>query len=356
MFQKKLRLPNAKSRNSRGTMPSNPNTVEMISIREIVSSIDENNFNLTPDYQRGRVWSTKLTKCLTETILSESPIGMLQLARDNDSEQWNYLDGANRTYSIIDFIENKFKVSGFTFNTLPEEAKEKFLNFKICFTKFSNMSLEEQRKKFIDIQNGFGLRCAEKTWADLGNPVVKIVREVRELNINRLNSICSERRKNDINILVNIFAMALASLKNNPIQHVNVGNSSQMQKWVQDTYKEHGELLEDEESSNLIKQHLTIVIDRLGRLLKTSGVKFKKNQYIAMDLARVIIYCDVNGKVLSDRKINNKLQQISEYQNNGEVEDKHVDDYGYILSKPSQVQYQKGIVSERFNLCKKIFI
>ena len=337
-------------------MPSNPNSVEMISIREIVSSIDDSIFNLVPDYQRGKVWSTKLTKCLVETILSESPIGMLQLARSDESEPWNYLDGANRTYSIVDFIENKFKVCGFTFNTLTEEKKEKFLDFQICFTKFPNMTLEEQRKKFIDIQNGFGLRCAEKTWADLSNPVVRIVREVRELNMDKLNSICSERRKNDINILVNIFAMALASLTNMPIQHVNVGNSIQMQNWVQATYKDHNTILDDEETSLLLKQHLSIVIDRLGRLLKTSGVRFKKNQYIAMDLARVIIYCDINNKTLSDRKIKNKLQQLSEFQNNGDVQDELVDDYGYILSRPSQVQYQKGIVSERFNLCRKIFI
>jgi len=59
---------------------------------------------------------------------------------------------------------------------------------------------------------------------------------------------------------------------------------------------------------------------------------------------------------LSDRKIKNKLQQISDYQRGGDVDDEHVDDYGYILSRPSQVQYQIGIVSERFNLCKKIFI
>ena len=337
-------------------MPSNPNSVEMISIRDIVSSIDQETFNLTPDYQRGRVWSTKLTKCLIETILTESPVGMLQLARENDSEPWNYLDGANRTYSIVDFIENKFKVSGMTFSSLSEEDKNKFLNFEVCFTKFHNMTLEEQRKKFIDIQNGFGLRCAEKTWADLSNPVVKIVREVRELNLEKLHAICSDKRKNDINILVNIFAMVLASLKESPIQHVNVGNSIQMQKWVQNTYKDHHAILDDEEKSNLLKQALSVVIDRLGKLLRTSGIKFKKNQYIAMDLARVIIYSDVNGKTLSDRKIKNKLQQLSDYQHNGDVEDELVDDYGYILSKPSQVQYQKGIVSERFNLCKKIFV
>ena len=337
-------------------MPANINSVDILTIRKVLSLIDDNKLNLTPDYQRGRVWSTKLTKCLIETILSESPIGMLQLARENDSEIWNFLDGANRTYSIIDFIENKFKVSGFTFNTLSEEQTEKFLDFEICFTTFPNMTIEEQRKKFIDIQNGFGLRCAEKTWADLSNPVVKIVREVRELNIDKLNSICSERRKNDINILVNIFAMALASLNDMPVQHVNVGNSIQMQKWVQKTYRDHSDLLSDAETSNLITQHLTIVINRLGRLLNTCGFKFKKNQYIAMDLARVIIYCDNNRTILSDRKIKKKLQQLSEYQNNGDVDDEHVDDYGYILSKPSQVQYQKGIVSERFNLCKKIFI
>ena len=333
-------------------MPSNPNTVEMISVRDIVSFIDQEDFNLIPLYQRGRVWSPKLIKCLIETILSGSPIGMLQLARENDEESWNYLDGANRTYSIIDFIENKFKVSGFTFSTLPDEEKEKFLNFEICFTKFHNMTPDEQSKKFIDIQNGFSLRCAEKTWAEVNNPVVKIVREVRDLNLDKLNSVCSQKRKNDINILVNVFAMVL---NENIAQHVNVGNSSQMSKWVQKTYKDNP-CLDDEETANLLKQTLTYVITRLCDILQTSTIKFKKNQYIAMDLARIIVYSRFHRRTLSDRKVKSKLQLLSDFQYGEDVTDDDIESYGYVLAKPSQVQYQKGIVSERFNLCKKIFI
>jgi len=333
-------------------MPSNPNSVEMISIRDIVSSIDRETFILTPSYQRGRVWSPKLTKCLIETILSGSPVGMLQIARENNTDPWNYLDGANRTYSIIDFIENKFKVSGFNFSTLSDEDKEKFLNFEICFTKFHNMTLEEQSKKFIDIQNGFSLRCAEKTWAEVGNPVVKIVREVRETNLEKLDSVCSNKRKNDINILVNIFAMVL----NEKIsQHVNVGNSTQMSAWVQRTYKENPSL-DDEEVANLLKQTLTYVITRLCDNLQSSTVKFKKNQYIAMDLARIIVYSRFHRRTLSDRNVKSKLQKLSDYQYGEDVDDENIIAYGCVLAKPSQVQYQKGVVLERFNLCKKIFM
>lgn len=333
-------------------MPSNPRTIESISIREILKNIDDASFNLTPSYQRGRVWNHKLTTTLIETILSDSPIGMFQLAREFENEPWNYLDAANRTYSIDDFVKGEFKVGGLTFSTLPEDTRERFLDFEICFTKFHNMTYEEQSKKFIDIQNGFNLRGAEKVWADESNPVVRIVREVREENIDKLDRFCNKQRKNDMNVLVNIFAMVL---NENNAECVNVGNSTNMQDWVIKTYKKFPSLGQ-EDIANQLKQVFSIVLDQLSRILPDTTIKLKKNQYAAMDAARIILHTRRNNITLSDRSIKSKICKLSSYQYGSEINNPDIEEYAQLLAKPSQSQYTSKLVGERFNICKKIFL
>ena len=333
-------------------MPSNPRTIETITIREILRNLDDGSFNLTPSYQRGRVWNQKLTITLIETILSDSPIGMFQLAHEQEDEPWNYLDAANRTYSISDFVEGKFKVGGLTFTTLPEDARQKFLDFEVCFTKFHNMTLEEQRKKFKDIQNGFNLRGAEKVWADENNPVVKIVREVREENIDKLDRLCNKQRKNDMNVLVNIFAMVL---NENSAECVNVGNSTNMQSWVTKAHTKFPEL-EQEEIALPLKRVFSVVLDQLSRILPDTTIKLKKNQYVAMDVSRIIIHARRNHIPISDVNIKSKLCKLSSYQYGTEIDDPDIEEYARLLNKPSQSQYTKKLVGERFNSCKMIFL
>jgi uncharacterized protein with ParB-like and HNH nuclease domain len=71
---------------------------------------------LSPDYQRNFVWTSKQKSRLIESILIKIPLPIFYIdARDED--KWIVVDGLQRLTSIFTFMDNKFKLSNLEFLT-----------------------------------------------------------------------------------------------------------------------------------------------------------------------------------------------------------------------------------------------
>ncbi|MFI2959711.1 DUF262 domain-containing protein [Priestia sp. JSM ZJ58] len=120
------------------------------------------NYNLTPDYQRKRVWDTKRKSKLIESCLVNVPIPPVFLY-ETDFNKYEVMDGLQRISTIISFYNNDFKleglelwseINGLGYNELPEELRNlinrRYLS-AIIILKESNKSKEREMelKQFV---------------------------------------------------------------------------------------------------------------------------------------------------------------------------------------------------------------
>lgn len=89
-----------------------------------------------PKYQRNYIWKDKNKNLFLESIFLGLPIPFMFLADCSDGRQ-EIIDGAQRMQTVVDFFNNKIrltgmekltKLNGFTYNDLSEAQKRKFKN------------------------------------------------------------------------------------------------------------------------------------------------------------------------------------------------------------------------------------
>lgn len=98
---------------------------------------------LAPEFQRRKVWVPKARSYLIDTILRGFPIPALYIRQKIDLKTQKTIrevvDGQQRIRAILDYINGKFAVlkahnkeySGLKFSELPDDVKEKFLEYDL---------------------------------------------------------------------------------------------------------------------------------------------------------------------------------------------------------------------------------
>ena len=90
------------------------------------------NYNLHPEYQRRITWNTKKRSKLIESLIINIPIPPIFLY-EYDYDKYEIMDGLQRISTIIDFYDNKFKLTGLeewselngkNYKNLPDKIKE----------------------------------------------------------------------------------------------------------------------------------------------------------------------------------------------------------------------------------------
>lgn len=118
-------------------------------------------------YQRSaQVWPHAARSFLIESILLGYPIPKLYLYQQTDLKSRktikHIVDGQQRSFTILDFYENKLKmsrsselteVSGKTFEELGEEYQQKFVDYALSTDLFVSASPEEIREVFRRINS-----------------------------------------------------------------------------------------------------------------------------------------------------------------------------------------------------------
>jgi Protein of unknown function DUF262 len=91
--------------------PFNPEDIKVhakqFSLRLISDMIDENDIDLSPDFQRNLVWNSFQKSRLIESVLLRIPLPMFYFSEDNEG-RITIVDGLQRLTTIKEFMDNKF--------------------------------------------------------------------------------------------------------------------------------------------------------------------------------------------------------------------------------------------------------
>lgn len=82
---------------------------KQFSLRLISDMIDDNDIDLSPDFQRNLVWNSFQKSRLIESILLRIPLPMFYFSEDNEG-RITIVDGLQRISTIKDFMDNKFRL------------------------------------------------------------------------------------------------------------------------------------------------------------------------------------------------------------------------------------------------------
>jgi len=81
------------------------------SLRNVIDLIEQGDLELTPDFQRNRVWKNWQKSSLIESILLQIPLPAFYFAEDSEG-MMRVVDGLQRLSTVADFVEDAFPLIG----------------------------------------------------------------------------------------------------------------------------------------------------------------------------------------------------------------------------------------------------
>lgn len=152
-------------------------------IETIVRRIEEGDYDLQPDFQRGDVWTPVKQKRLIDSVLRGWHIPPVHLV-SRDGGLSDVLDGQQRLTAIRDFLRGDFAIDGriepesvdlanlhgLRFGELPEEVKKKIRRFTIRVFELTDYAPDEPHELFFRLNQPTNLTEAEKRNAFIGKP------------------------------------------------------------------------------------------------------------------------------------------------------------------------------------------
>jgi len=132
--------------------------------------------DLSPEYQRGKVWSKEKKQLLLDSIFRKMHVPPIYL-RVLDNGYYECVDGQQRLTAIFDFFDNNLPLSkkftpeygGKKFDELPQDIKDIFEDHEIILVELNKCSDEEIREMFDRLQRGMPLTAGERLNAKYGN-------------------------------------------------------------------------------------------------------------------------------------------------------------------------------------------
>ena len=107
-----------------------------------------------PDFQRPLGWSKNQNIQFIESLVSDLPIGVYVLHESQDLNEYIVLDGQQRMSAIIDFVDGKFSVFGFTYPDCSIQDKRKFLHINFPHYLLRGLSHDEQKDCYLRMAYG----------------------------------------------------------------------------------------------------------------------------------------------------------------------------------------------------------
>lgn len=131
--------------------------------------------DLSPDYQRGKVWSEEKRRLLLDSIFRKMDVPPVYF-RVLDNGYYECVDGQQRLNAIFDFFDNKIRLSkkatqehpGKLFEELPQNIKDIFEDHEIIVVELNKCSDIEIREMFDRLQRGMQLTAGERLNSKFG--------------------------------------------------------------------------------------------------------------------------------------------------------------------------------------------
>lgn len=133
----------------------------------LVSQYSENRFFI-PEYQRKFVWNENTQSRFIESILLGIPIPFLFLAVDDDTGNFEIVDGAQRIRTLDAFMSNKLVlknlrtlslINGFKFKDLTKSIQRKFENKALRMIVLEDTTTIDSRKEIFNRINTAGVKA-----------------------------------------------------------------------------------------------------------------------------------------------------------------------------------------------------
>jgi hypothetical protein len=146
-------------------------TYKTLNVSLAVKKIKNLSLDLSPEYQRGPVWSKPRQALLVDSMLKGYDLPKFyvrELSSDDDREIYEVVDGLQRLTSMVNFMSGDFSLpkesihAGLKYSDLPENVGEIFDSYQLNFTVLVGFEDSDVRDMFLRLQNGLKLNAAEE--------------------------------------------------------------------------------------------------------------------------------------------------------------------------------------------------
>lgn len=151
-------------------------------IETIVRRIEDGDYDLQPDFQRGEVWTIQKKRRLIDSVLRGWHVPPVHLVVGDDGRS-DVLDGQQRLTAIRDFVRGHFSVdgkiepfdelisgmNGLRYAQLPEGVARNFRKFTIRVFELVDYAPDEPHELFFRLNQPTSLTEAEKRNAFVGD-------------------------------------------------------------------------------------------------------------------------------------------------------------------------------------------
>ena len=106
-----------------------------------------------PAYQREFVWSETQQELLIDSIMQGIYIGQMFIAKGEQCNSYDIIDGQQRIKTICNFIDNDFQINSIAFD---ESQQQEFLNKKLYFFVLNDVISTEKITEVFRLINTAG--------------------------------------------------------------------------------------------------------------------------------------------------------------------------------------------------------
>ena len=185
----------------------------------LVQQYRENEFYIPDEYQRQYIWESQNKNRFIESILLGLPIPFMFFS-DADDGRCEIIDGAQRTQTLEEFMNNELKLSdlkklttlnGFTYADLPEYFKRKFNKTTMRIVVLSDETTLEIRQEIFNRINTTGIRAnpSEVRRGSHAGPFMDFLKEcTKNSTFIRVCPVSetSKKRYDDLELVLRFFA------------------------------------------------------------------------------------------------------------------------------------------------------
>lgn len=158
-------------------------------VREILNEAKNGVLSPNPEYQRGPVWTVRQRQMLIDSLMRGYHLPLFYFreidvkGRRGISYRYEIIDGQQRVNSIVGFRNGNFALldptdprsrfplhlrgdepewAGLSFDRMPEELLNRFLNSKVSVAEITESDAIEARDLFVRLQGGTDLTAQER--------------------------------------------------------------------------------------------------------------------------------------------------------------------------------------------------
>jgi len=120
-------------------------------VSSLVNTMYHAGIDMSPDYQRGNVWTMEDKQELIKSIFNNVDIGKFVIIKTENWQDCYYemLDGKQRLTALAEFLENRFPVDGYYYQDLSWQDQNHIENFPISYGEISKGITQKQKYEYF---------------------------------------------------------------------------------------------------------------------------------------------------------------------------------------------------------------